>query len=44
MLLKDKNVITGTSVNVTSGTFPSGTFPSCTPPASMTTQRQGKAA
>jgi hypothetical protein len=38
MLLK-KNAITGTSVNVTSGTFPS-----CTTPASRTTQRQGKAA
>jgi hypothetical protein len=39
MLLKDKNAIIGTSVNVTSGTFPSYTTP-----ASMTTQRQGKAA
>ena len=39
MLLEDKNAITGTFVNVTSGTFPS-----CMTPASMTTQRQGKAA
>jgi len=39
MLLKEKNAITGTSVNVTSGTFPSYMTP-----ASRTTQRQGKAA
>jgi len=39
MLLKEKNAITGTFVNVTSGRFPSYMAP-----ASMTTQRQGKAA
>jgi hypothetical protein len=39
MLLKDKNAIAGTFVNVTSGTLPSYITP-----ASMTTQRQRKAA
>ena len=39
MLLKDKNAIAGTFVNVTSGMFPSYITP-----ASMTTQRQRKAA
>ena len=39
MLLEDKNTITGTFINVTSGTFPSYMTL-----ASMTTQRQGKAA
>jgi hypothetical protein len=39
MLLEDKDPITGTFVNVTSGTFPSYMTP-----ASITTQCQGKAA
>ncbi len=39
MLLKDRNAITGTFVNVTSGTFLSYMTP-----AYMTTQGQGKAA
>ena len=39
MLLKDKNAITGTFVNVTSGTLPSYMTP-----AFMITQRQVKAA
>ncbi len=39
MLLEDKNAITRTFVNVTSGAFPSYMTP-----ASMTTQRQVKAA
>jgi hypothetical protein len=39
MLLKEKNAITGTFVNVTSGRSPSYTTP-----AFMTTQRQGKTA
>jgi hypothetical protein len=39
VLLEDKNAITGTFVNVTSGAFPSYMTP-----ASRTTQRQGKAA
>lgn len=39
MLLEDKNAIIGTFVDVTSGTFPSYITP-----ASMTTQRHGKAA
>ena len=39
MLLEDKNAITGTFVNVTSGALPSYMTP-----APMTTQPQGKAA
>jgi hypothetical protein len=39
LLLKDKNAITGTFVNVTSGTLPSYMTP-----AFMITQRQVKAA
>jgi hypothetical protein len=39
MVVKDKNAITGTFVNDTSGKFPSYMTFAC-----MTTQRQGKAA